>query len=114
MPGLFASLVLAACSQMPAQTVETVETCVTPAVTSRNADDVQRIDELQRETSELQTQVHELRRQMSERRRQFLVEKQRLEQELKDGRERADDMQNKLDAVLAVDRDLRRGGKISQ
>lgn len=119
MPVFFTSLILAACTQMPAGTVEKtvdkeVETCAAPAVTTRNADDVQRIDELQHESSDLRVQLHELRRQMFERRRQFLEERQRLEQELKEVRERADDLQNKLDAVLAVDRDLRRGGKIPQ
>jgi hypothetical protein len=92
--GLFATLVLAACSSAPPTVLESP---VTPAATTRSAADIQRINELER--------------QQVQRQRHFLEEKRRLEFELKESEKRGDDLQQKLDAVLAIDRELRRGIK---
>jgi hypothetical protein len=51
---------------------------------------------------------------MSERRCQSLEEKQQFERELKESKDRADDLQRKLDAVLAIDRDLRGGSRFTE
>ena len=93
-PGLFATLVLTACSSAPPTQVESPET---PAATTRAAADIQRINELER--------------QQSQRQRHYLEERHRLELELKESQQRVDDLQQKLDAVLAIDRELRRGSK---
>ena len=93
-PGLFATLVLTACSSAPPTPVENPKT---PAVTTRAETDIQRINELER--------------QLSQRQRQCLDEKRRLELELNESQKRGDDLQQKLDAVLAIDRELRRGSK---
>ena len=110
-PGLLASLVLMACSQIPTNTANSAGE---PTARIRDADDIQRIDELERQSSEYRIRLSELQRQMSERRRQYLEERQRFERELKESKDRTDELQKKLDAVLAVDRDLRRGSKISE
>jgi len=92
--GLLATVVLTACSSAPPALVEGSEA---PATTTRAAADIQRINELER--------------QQSLRQRQYLEEKRRLELELKESQKRGDDLQQKLDAVLAIDRELRRGSK---
>jgi hypothetical protein len=94
-PGLFATLVLTACSSAPPTPVESPET---PAATTttRAAADIQRINELER--------------QLSLRQRHCLEEKRRLELDLSESQKRGDDLQQKLDAILAIDRELRRGG----
>ena len=92
--GLFVTLVLTACSSAPPTPVENPET---PAATTRAAGDIQRITELER--------------QLSLRQRQCLDEKHRLELELNESQKRGDDLQQKLDAILAIDRELRRGSK---
>lgn len=91
-PGLLAAVALAACSSTPSTPVESSEA---PAATTRAAADIQRINELER--------------QQSLRQRHCLEEKRRLELELKESQKRGDDLQQKLDAVLAIDRELRRG-----
>ena len=93
-PGLLATMVLTACSSAPPTPVESPET---PAATARAAADIQRINELER--------------QQALRQRHCLEEKRRLELELKESQKRGDDLQQKLDAVLAIDRELRRGSK---
>jgi len=93
-PGLFMALVLTACSSAPPTPVESPEM---PAVTTRAAADIQRINELER--------------QLSLRQRHCLEEKKRLELELTESQKRGDDLQQKLDAILAIDRELRRGSK---
>ena len=93
-PGLFATLVLTACSSAPPKPVESPEM---PAATTRAAADIQRINELER--------------QLSQRQRQCLEEKRRLELDLSESQKRGDDLQQKLDAILAIDRELRRGSK---
>ncbi|MFZ4537397.1 hypothetical protein [Propionivibrio sp.] len=92
--GLFATVVLTACSSAPPTPVECHEA---PAATTRATADILRIIELER--------------QQSQRQRQCLEEKRRLELELKESQKRGDDLQQKLDAVLAIDRELRRGSK---
>ena len=92
--GLFATLVLTACSSVPPTPVESHET---PAATTRAAADIQRINELER--------------QLSQRQRQCLEEKHRLELDLNESQKRGDDLQQKLDTILAIDRELRRGSK---
>ena len=108
MSGLLASLVLTACSSTPPKPVETPDQ---PAVSTRDEADVQRIDELERQLAEQQRQLTERQRQLTERRRLYFEEKQRLERSLKESQSRSDELQNKLDAILAIDRDLRRGSK---
>ena len=120
-----ASVSLISCSSMPVEKqVETLpmEPVMVP---TRDLVDVQRIDELEQQLSEQQRQLTERQRQLSERRRQlteqqrqkteqqrqFLEEKQRLERELKESQNRSDELQRKLDAILAIDRELRRGSK---
>ena len=90
-PVLFATLVLNACSSAPPTRVESPET---PAVTTRAAADIQRINELER--------------QLSLRQRHCLEEKRRLELDLSESQKRGDDLQQRLDAILAIDRELRR------
>jgi hypothetical protein len=91
--GLFVTLVLTACSSAPPQ----LESPEVPAATTRSAADIRRINELERL--------------LSQRQRHYLEEKRRLELELKESEKRGDDLQQKLDAVLAIDRELRRGNK---
>ena len=120
-----ASAVLISCSSTSVdKQVETppVEPVIVP---TRDLIDVQRIDELEQQLSEQQRQLTERQRLLSERRRQlteqqrqkteqqrqFIEEKQRLERELKESQNRSDELQRKLDAILAIDRELRRGSK---
>jgi len=92
--GLLVTLVLTACSSAPPTPVESRDT---PAATTRAVADIQRINELER--------------QLSQRQRQYFEEKRRLELELSESQKRGDDLQQKLDAILAIDRELRRGSK---
>ena len=110
---LLASLLLSACSLLPQKPVEIVIP-EAPAASARDAVDVERIDELERQLAEQQSQLAERQRQLAERRRQYLEEKQRLERELKESQERSDELRKKLDAILAIDRELRRGSKSSE
>lgn len=124
---LLASFVLTACGLMPAKQVAMPPDAPLGAAT-RDAADVQRIDELERQLSEQQRQLTERqrqldewqrrlterKRQLTERRHEFLEEKQRLELELKESQNRSDELQKKLDAILAIDRDLRRGSKSTE
>lgn len=55
--------------------------------------------------------IRELERQLVERQRQCLEDKTRLEQALRENQKRSDDLQKKLDSVLAIDRELRNRGK---
>lgn len=48
---------------------------------------------------------------MAERQRHCQEEKRRLELALKENQKRTDELQKKLDALLAIDRDLRSRGK---
>lgn len=48
---------------------------------------------------------------MAERQRHCQEEKRRLEMVLKENQKRIDELQKKLDALLAIDRDLRSRGK---
>ncbi len=68
-----------------------------PAPTARSVADVQRISELERH--------------LAERQRQCLVDKRRLELALKENQKQAEELQKKLDALLAIDRELRARGK---
>lgn len=45
--------------------------------------------------------------QLAEKQRQCLVDKRRLEVALKDSQKQVEDLQNKLDVLLAIDRELR-------
>lgn len=91
---LVVTLLLAACSSAPPTLPESPET---PAVSTRAPADIRRINELER--------------QLAARQRHYLEERRRLELELKESEKRGDDLQQKLDAVLAIDRELRRGIK---
>ena len=115
---VLAALVLAACSSTLSQPVENA---VAPSAALRDAADVRRIDELERQLSDQQGQLQERERQLSERprqmaerRRQHLEERQRLERELKESQDLAEDLRKKLDSVLAIDRQLRRGSKAGE
>ena len=110
-PVLLASLVLTACSSIYPKPVERPDA---PALTTRDEADVQRIDELERQLVERQRQLVERQYQLTERRRQHLEEKQRLERDLKESQSRSNELQSKLDAILAIDRDLRRGSKSTE
>lgn len=55
--------------------------------------------------------IAELERQLAERHRQCAEEKRRLELALKENQLRTEQLQNKLDALLAIDRELRSRGK---
>lgn len=61
-------------------------------------------------TPELQ-RIRELERQLVERQRQCLEDKSRLEQALRENQKRNDELQKKLDSLLAIDRELRSRGK---
>ena len=93
-PGLLASLVLCACTAVPSAPVESPEPT---AAATTHPGDVQRIGELER--------------QLSQRQRQCAEDKRRLERDLRESQKRSDDLQKKLNAVLAIDRELRRGSK---
>ena len=55
--------------------------------------------------------IAELERQLAERQRQCAEEKHRNELALKESQLRAEQLQKKLDALLAIDRELRSRGK---
>lgn len=51
--------------------------------------------------------IAELERQLAERQRQCQIEKRRLELALKDNQKHSEELQKKIDALLAIDRELR-------
>ena len=123
---LLASFVSSACGLIPEKKVEiSPEVTVEKTESTRDAADAKRIDDLeqqlserqrqlierQRQLTEKQRQLTERQRQLTEQQRQFNEEKQRLERELRESQSHSDELQKKLDAILAIDRDLRRGGK---
>ena len=55
--------------------------------------------------------IAELERQLAERQRQCAEDKRRLDQALKESQLRTEQLQKKLDALLAIDRELRSRGK---
>ncbi|MDD2741094.1 MAG: hypothetical protein PHV02_02410 [Rhodocyclaceae bacterium] len=55
--------------------------------------------------------INALERQLAEKQRHCLVDKRRLEAALKDNQKQADELQKKLDALLAIDRELRSSKK---
>ena len=55
--------------------------------------------------------IGELERHLAERQRQCLAEKRRLELALKESQKRSDDLQKKIDTLLAIDRELRSRAK---
>lgn len=57
------------------------------------------------------TKPSDSERLLAERQRHCQEEKRRLEQALKENQKRTDELQKKLDALLAIDRDLRSRGK---
>ena len=97
------ALLLSACAIPPTKPAGS-DASSTPTTKPRDPSDVKRIEDLER-------QVAELQKQLNDRRRQSYEEKRRLERELKDTQERLDESQKKLEAILAIDRDLRRGNK---
>lgn len=102
-PPLSIVLLLAACGTSPTKPAEPEPV----AIAARAPSDAKRIEDLERQVSELQ-------RQLNDRRRQSLDEKRRLERELKDTQERLEESQKKLEAILAIDRELRRSNKGSE
>jgi hypothetical protein len=55
--------------------------------------------------------IRELERQLVERQRHCLEDKNRLEQSLRESQKRSEELQKKLDSLLAIDRELRNRGK---
>lgn len=55
--------------------------------------------------------ISDSERQLAEKQRQCLSEKKKLETALKDSQKQNDELRKKLDALLAIDRDLRSRGK---
>jgi TolA-binding protein len=55
--------------------------------------------------------IRELERQLVERQRHCLEDKNRLEQALRENQKRSEELQKKLDSLLAIDRELRTRGK---
>ena len=67
---------------------------------SRSALDIQKIGELEKQAADKQ--------------RQCLAEKRRLELALKDNQKQSEELQKKLDSLLAIDRELRSRTKIAK
>lgn len=59
-----------------------------------------------RSTLDIQ-KIGDLEKQLAERQRQCQAEKRRLELALKDNQKQSDELQKKLDSLLAIDRELR-------
>lgn len=81
--------------------VETAPQSISPSVPIRAPGDIQRIGELER--------------QLAREQRQNLADKKRLEQALKDLKEAQklnEELQSKIDALLAIDHDLRNRERI--
>ncbi len=84
---------ISACATNSEKVVDEVIVFEPAPINSRSAVDVQRISELER--------------QLAERQRQCQLEKRRLELALKDNQKQSEELQKKLDALLAIDRELR-------
>jgi len=84
---------VSACASNSEKQVDEVVVFEPAPISTRSAVDVQRISELER--------------QLAERQRQCQLEKRRLELALKDNQKQSDELQKKLDALLAIDRELR-------
>ena len=84
---------LSACASNSEKQVDEVIAFESAPINTRSAVDVQRISELER--------------QLAERQRQCQLEKRRLELALKDNQKQSEELQKKLDALLAIDRELR-------
>jgi TolA-binding protein len=115
---LLACVLLVGCSLEPAQpdssatdSLPAVESPRAANVLRRAPGDVERIAELEAQLAILQRQLADKQKQLVERQKQSNEEKQRLETLLKENQQRANELQGKLDAILAVDRDLRRGAR---
>lgn len=91
---LAAILVLSGCALSSDRAAEPGQSAATASVTPSDA---QRIADLQR--------------QLAERQRHCNDEKRRQELALKDAQKRNDELQKKLDSLLAIDRELRSRGK---
>lgn len=91
--GLCGLVLLTGCNTVAQRPVEALE----PSATTSQQGEMQRISDLQR--------------QMAERQRQCNEEKRRQEQSLKESHKRNDELQKKLDTLLAIDRELRSRGK---
>lgn len=88
-PTLLAAWLLTACGTPPTKPGDADP----QTIKARATNDAKRIEDLER-------QVAELQKQLADRRRQSLEDKRRLEES-----------QKKLEAILAIDRELRRGNK---
>ncbi|MDP3538658.1 MAG: hypothetical protein Q8S26_08135 [Azonexus sp.] len=73
------------------------DTSAEPVATARSTTDVQKIADLER--------------QMAEKQRQCLADKRRLETTLKENQKQNEELQKKLDGLLAIDRELRNRNK---
>ncbi|MEN9481793.1 MAG: hypothetical protein RLZZ298_3188 [Pseudomonadota bacterium] len=58
--------------------------------------------------------IGELEKQLAERQRHCQAEKRRLELALKDNQKQSDELQKKLDSLLAIDRELRSRSKVTK
>ncbi len=91
--GLCGLVLLTGCNTAEQRPAEVLE----PSATTSTHGEMQRINDLQR--------------QMAERQRQCNEEKRRQEQSLKESHKRNEELQKKLDTLLAIDRELRSRGK---
>lgn len=82
---------LGGCASQDAKQVSEVP--AEPPAVSRSLADIQKINALER--------------QLAERQRQCLVDKRRQEVALKESQKQVDELEKKLDALLAIDRELR-------
>lgn len=94
---LVAVLALTACASNSAKQADEVIVFEPVPTNPRSTLDVQKISELER--------------QLAERQRQCQAEKRRLELALKDNQKQSDELQKKLDSLLAIDRELRSRAK---
>lgn len=97
LPSLMVLAALGGCASLGEKYVPDVPLTPDPAPVSRSADDIQKINLLER--------------QLAEKQRQCLVDKRRMEVALKDNQKQVVELQQKLDALLTIDRELRQAKK---
>ena len=95
-----AVLALTGCASKSSRQVDEVVVFEPLPTHSRSTLDVQKIGELER--------------QLADRQRQCQVEKRRLEFALKDSQKHSEELQKKIDALLAIDRELRNRTKVAK
>jgi RNase H-fold protein (predicted Holliday junction resolvase) len=58
--------------------------------------------------------ISEMEKQLADKQRQCLADKRRLEIALKDNQKQSDELQKKLDSLLAIDREIRSRAKVAK